>query len=82
MNERIKKLRERSLKAINKLSPERALLITEFYKSDVAYEVSTPVRRAMSFEYIMKNKKLYIGEGELIVGERGPAPKEPPLIPK
>ena len=82
MNERIKKLRERSLKAINKLSPERALLITEFYKSDVAYEVSIPVRRAMSFEYIMKNKKLYIGEGELIVGERGPAPKETPTYPE
>ncbi len=82
MNERIKKLRERSLKAINKLSPERALLVTEFYKSDVAYEVSTPVRRAMSFEYIMKNKKLYIGEGELIVGERGLAPKETPTYPE
>ena len=82
MNDRIKKLRERSLKAINKLSPERALLITEFYKSNVAYEVSTPVRRAMSFEYIMKNKKLYIGEGELIVGERGPAPKETPTYPE
>ncbi|MCF6242194.1 MAG: formate C-acetyltransferase/glycerol dehydratase family glycyl radical enzyme, partial [Bacteroidales bacterium] len=82
MNERIKKLRENSLKAINKLSPERALLITEFYKSNVAYEVSTPVRRALSFEYIMKNKALYIGEGELIVGERGPAPKETPTYPE
>ncbi len=82
MNARIKKLRAKSLKAINKLSAERALLITEFYKSNVAYEVSTPVRRALSFEYIMKNKKLYIGEDELIVGERGPAPKETPTYPE
>ena len=82
MNARIKRLRAKSLKAINKLSAERALLITEFYQSNMAYEVSTPVRRALSFEYIMKNKKLYIGEYELIVGERGPAPKETPTYPE
>ena len=82
MTDRIKELRENSLKAINKLSPERALLITEFYKSHMAYKVSTPVRRALSFEYLMKNKKLYIGKGELIVGERGPAPKETPTYPE
>ena len=82
MNKRIKKLREKSLNAINKLSVERAILITEFYKSDIAYEVSTPVRRALSFEYIMTNKALYIGENELIIGERGPEPKATPTYPE
>ncbi|MEN8122124.1 MAG: trans-4-hydroxy-L-proline dehydratase [Bacteroidota bacterium] len=82
MNIRIKRLREKSLNAINKLSVERAILITEFYKSDIAYEVSTPVRRALSFEYIMKNKTLYIGENELIIGERGPEPKATPTYPE
>jgi len=82
ISERVKKLREQSLKAVEKLSAERALLITQFYKSDEARELSIPVKRAKAFEYLLKNKKIYIGEGELIVGERGPAPKETPTYPE
>jgi trans-4-hydroxy-L-proline dehydratase len=82
LSERVKKLRELSLNATEKLSPERALLMTQFYKSDEARGLSTPVLRARAFEYLLKNKKLYIGEGELIVGERGPAPKETPTYPE
>ncbi|MCK9207194.1 MAG: formate C-acetyltransferase/glycerol dehydratase family glycyl radical enzyme, partial [Salinivirgaceae bacterium] len=82
MNERIKKLRTQSLQAINKLSPERARLVTEFYKSDMAQNVSIPVKRALTFKYILENKKIHINEGELIVGERGPAPKETPTYPE
>jgi pyruvate formate-lyase/glycerol dehydratase family glycyl radical enzyme len=81
-SDRVKKLREQSLNAVETLSPERAILITQFYKSDVARELSVPVKRARAFEYILKNKKLYIGKGELIVGERGPAPKETPTYPE
>ena len=33
MTERIRKLREQSLNAENRISAERALLITEFYQS-------------------------------------------------
>ena len=82
MNERIKKLREASLRAIPSISSERAELITEFYKSRRAYSVSIPVQRAMAFQYIMEKKKLYIHEKELIVGERGPAPKATPTYPE
>ncbi len=79
---RIKELRENSLNAVNRFSAERALLVTEFYKSDKAWEVSTPVRRALAFEHILKHKKIYIGNGELIVGERGPEPKATPSYPE
>ena len=79
---RVKKLREQSLNAVEKLSAERALLITQFYKSEEAHELSAPVKRAKAFEYILRNKKLCINEGELIVGERGPAPKETPTYPE
>jgi trans-4-hydroxy-L-proline dehydratase len=79
---RVKKLREKSLNAVEKLSAERALLITQFYKSDEARELSAPVKRAKAFEYLLKNKKICINEGELIVGERGPAPKETPTYPE
>jgi len=82
ISDRVKKLREESLNAVEKLSPERALLMTQFYKSDESRELSAPVKRAKAFEYLLKNKKLYIGEGELIVGERGPAPKETSTYPE
>lgn len=82
MTERIKKLREQSLNAINQISDERALLVTEFYKSNESQGLSVPVQRAKAFEYILKNKALYIGENEIIVGERGPAPKATPTYPE
>jgi formate C-acetyltransferase len=82
MNERIIKLRNQSLDAVNRISAERALLVTEFYKSDEAMKLSVPVRRARVFEYILKNKHICINDGELIVGERGPAPKATPTYPE
>jgi trans-4-hydroxy-L-proline dehydratase len=82
LSERVKKLRQQSLNAVEKITAERALLITRFYKSDEARGLSSPVLRAKAFEYLLKNKKLCINEGELIVGERGPAPKETPTYPE
>ena len=82
MNERIKRLRDKSLSAINRISAERALLVTEFYKSKIAGEITIPVQRAMNYKYIMENKLLYLGDDELIVGERGPEPKATPTYPE
>ena len=75
LSPRVKKLREQSLNAVEKLSPERALLMTQFYKSDEARGVSSPVLRAKAFEYLLKNKKLYVGDGELISRREGSGPK-------
>jgi formate C-acetyltransferase len=82
LSERVKKLRTQSLNAVEKISAERALLVTQFYKSDEARELSAPVKRAKAFEYLLRNKKICINEGELIVGERGPVPKETPTYPE
>jgi pyruvate formate-lyase/glycerol dehydratase family glycyl radical enzyme len=82
MNERIKKLRKQSLSSTPCISPERARLITEFYKSDAANRVSAPVQRALAFKHILENKAICINAGELIVGERGPAPKATPTYPE
>ncbi|HEX9975324.1 MAG TPA: pyruvate formate lyase family protein, partial [bacterium] len=82
MNNRIQKLREQSIRAIPSITPERALLITEFYQSGIADSVSPPVRRAMAFKYILERKTICINESELIVGERGPAPKAVPTYPE
>ena len=82
MEERIRQLREQSLRAKPRISPERAKLITEFYKSDTAAQVSSPVRRALAFKYVLERKKICINKGEFIVGERGPAPKATPTYPE
>jgi len=82
MNERVRKLREQSINAKPYISPERALLITEFYSSNIANQSSTPVRRALSFKHLLEKKKICINDHELIVGERGPAPKAVPTYPE
>ena len=81
MNDRVKRLREKSIEAVPELSMERAKLVTEAYKK---YEgtVSIPVLRALTFKYIMENKAICINDDELIVGERGPAPKATPTFPE
>jgi formate C-acetyltransferase len=77
---RIKKLYEQSLHAQEKISVERAMLLTEFYKeNDID---SVPIKRAMAFEYILENKKVTIFDNELIVGERGEFPKATPTYPE
>ena len=75
-------MREQSLNAENCITAERALLITEFYKSGVAEAEPIPVQRALSFKYILEHKSICINDGELIVGERGPAPKATPTYPE
>lgn len=82
MTERIRRLRENSINTRPYISPERAILMTKFYQSDAAQEVSVPVRRALAFQYLLEHKKICINEGELIVGERGPAPLATPTYPE
>jgi len=82
MTPRIAKLREESLNAVNRISAERAVLVTEFYKSDRARGRSVPVQRALALDHLLTHKALWLGEGELIVGERGPAPKATPTYPE
>ncbi len=82
MTERINRLREQSLNAVNKLSAERAILITDFYCNENVASNSVPMQRAMAFRYILENKGISIQEGELIVGERGPQPKATSTYPE
>jgi len=80
MNKRVERLRQLSLEAKPTFSTERAELMTEFYKK--APQASVPVTRALAFKYLMENKAICINDGELIVGERGPAPKATPSYPE
>ena len=79
MNDRVKRLREQSLNSIPIISAERAKIVTDlysiFFKGNTDKKVSEPMKRALTFKAILERKEICINEGELIVGERGPAPK-------
>lgn len=79
--ERVKKLREQSVKAVPYISLERAKLVTEVYK-EYQGAVPTPILRALAFKNLMEKKTLCINDGELIVGERGEKPAATPTYPE
>ena len=81
MNERIRRLQQQNFDTPTTLSIERALIETEFYKHNYG-TMPIAVLRARNFYEICKKKTIYIGEDELIVGERGPLPKAVPTFPE
>ncbi len=82
MTPRVERLRRQSVETKPYICAERARLVTDFYKEHVPRKVSMPVFRAMVFRHLMENKTVSIGDGELIVGERGSAPKATPTYPE
>jgi len=81
LTERVARLRRQSLETRPHISTERALLVTEAYRM-LNGPVSAPVRRAVVFKHLMERKTVYIGPGELIVGEKGPSPGAAPTFPE
>lgn len=81
MNDRIDRLRRESFETEPSISIERALLQTAFYRENYGKH-SLPVLRAMVFRDLCQKKTLWLGDGELIVGERGPRPKCVPTFPE
>ena len=81
MTQRVARLRRESLDAKPSISTERAELVTEAY-AQAGDDLPEPLRRAAAFRRLMEKKTIYIGEGELIVGEKGPAPKATPTFPE
>ena len=81
MNERIKRLHKQSLETPTTLTIERALIETAFYKENEG-KWPIAVLRVKNFYEICKKKIIYIGDDELIVGERGPVPKAVPTFPE
>ena len=81
MNERIRHLRQKNFDTPTTLSIERALIETAFYKENYG-TMPIAILRARNFYEICKKKTIYIGDEELIVGERGPLPKAVPTFPE
>ena len=69
MNERIQKLRELSVTTPVHIDLERAKIETDFYRENDG-KYSIPVMRAMVLKEYFSKKTLYLGDGELIVGEK------------
>jgi trans-4-hydroxy-L-proline dehydratase len=81
MNERVTRLRKKSTETPITISAERAELITEFYRENIG-KYPVPIMRAKALAYLYENQTLYIGEDELIVGERGPYPRAVSTFPE
>ncbi|MHB1037826.1 MAG: trans-4-hydroxy-L-proline dehydratase [Pirellulales bacterium] len=81
MTERTSRLRRASLEAAPSISHQRAVLLTEFYQANEGL-YSVPAMRAKSFHHLCQHKAIYLGDEELIVGERGPQPKAVPTYPE
>jgi pyruvate formate-lyase/glycerol dehydratase family glycyl radical enzyme len=81
MKDRTTRLRQESLDAVPAISGERAERITAFYRENEGRR-PVPVMRALAFRDLCEHKMLYLGDEELIVGERGPAPKAVPTYPE
>ncbi len=81
MNRRIAYLRNQSFETVPSISMERAIIETEFYRENQG-KYSIPVLRALNFKRLCEKKTIYIGDQELIVGERGPSPKATPTFPE
>ncbi|HOA20587.1 MAG TPA: pyruvate formate lyase family protein, partial [Sedimentibacter sp.] len=79
--ERTKRLREISTRTQPSVSLERALIETSVYEKYYG-TVEIPVLRALNFKNLMEKRKLYIGEDELIVGEKGEGPQVAPTFPE
>lgn len=81
MNERIQALRELSVSTQPHIDMERAKSETETYKK---YEgqLSVPELRGQVLYDYFASKTLYIGAGELIVGEKGDSPQASPTFPE
>lgn len=80
MTPRVQRLRQASLDAQPWLSAERATLVTEAMQHAAA--LPPPLQRSAIFAHLLDRKALYLGDDELIVGERGPSPKGTPTFPE
>ncbi len=77
---RTQRLRQESVSTTPLLDMERGFYFTEAYKAHEG-SVSIPVLRALALKHYLTHKTLWLGEDELIVGEKGKSPQAAPTFP-
>lgn len=81
MTDRVARLKEKSVNTQPRICMERAVSVTKAYQ-EYAGSVSPQVMRGIAFKQIMEDKTIYIGDDELIVGERGAEPGATSTFPE
>ena len=69
--ERFKRIKRDLLSTPVYLCPERALLVTQYYRKHDDRSLPVSVRKARALRYILSNKSVHIYPDELIVGNMG-----------
>lgn len=80
VSERIARLHKKTIEATPTVSLDRARLVTKFYQKPSAEPFI--LRKAHAFEYILKNKKIYIDDDALLVGNHGSGVRSVPVYPE
>ena len=79
---RISALQSQSREARPTLDPERAQLMTMFYRENDIQTLPPPILRAKAFSFLLEKKTISIEDDELIVGEKGSRAKAAPTYPE
>ena len=80
MNERLARLKDELLGATSSLCLERARAYTAVYRE--REDLPLVRRRALAFQRCLETMSVFIGEGELIVGNHSRRPKAAPIFPE
>ncbi len=80
VSDRIKELRERFIKKTPEISVDRAQIYTKSYSS--SFGMPCIIRRALALRDVLEGTRIYIEEGELIVGGLAEQPRAVPLFPE
>lgn len=80
VSERISRLREEVMAAKPSVCTERARFYTEVYRENEDQPVI--IRRAMALAKTLREMTVFIGPGELIVGNQSSAPRAAPIFPE
>ena len=80
MSDRIKKLIDDLFKKMPEIETDRAVLLTESYKSTEGQPIIR--RRALAYEHILKNIPITIRDNELIVGSATKSPRSCQVFPE
>jgi pyruvate formate-lyase/glycerol dehydratase family glycyl radical enzyme len=77
---RVQKLRERLLDTTPQVCADRSRLVTEAYR---VYQADPPVlRRAKALAHVLDNMTVFIGQGELVVGNQASSARAAPIFPE
>lgn len=80
MTDRVKSLKKMLTDEVPTMSAERAKLATEAIQK---YAFEPPVlQKAYMLDHILRNKKIFILDGELIVGNQADKPRSAPVFPE